>query len=176
MSTTTWAIDPTHSELQFKVKHLVITTVTGSFKDISGTVVAGENFDDAKITFEAKVASISTNNEQRDAHLTSADFFEAEKFPTITFTSTKFTKKDDDEFELVGDLTIKGETKSVTLEVEHGGVATDPWGNVKAGFDLKGKINRKEFGLGWNALTEAGGMLVSEDVKLVASIQLVKQA
>lgn len=106
----------------------------------------------------------------------SADFFEVEKYPTLSFTSTKFVKTDDEEFELVGDLTIKDVTKSVKLSVEYGGTATDPWGNVKAGFELSTKINRKDFGLTWNAPTEAGGVLVSEDVKLIANIQLVKQA
>ncbi len=176
MSTTIWAIDPSHSEVQFKVKHLVITTVTGHFKEFSGTVEAGDDFEDAKISFEAKVDSISTNSEQRDGHLKSADFFEVEKYPTLSFTSTKFTKKDDDEFELVGDLTIKGVTNPVKLSVEYGGTATDPWGNVKAGFELTAKINRKDFGLTWNAPTEAGGVLVSEEVKLIANIQLLKQA
>ncbi|MDR6562108.1 MULTISPECIES: YceI family protein [unclassified Arcicella] len=176
MSTTIWAIDPSHSEVQFKVKHLVITTVTGHFKEFSGTVEAGDDFEDAKISFEAKVDSISTNSEQRDGHLKSADFFEVEKYPTLSFTSTKFTKKDDDEFELVGDLTIKGVTNPVKLAVEYGGTATDPWGNVKAGFELTAKINRKDFGLTWNAPTEAGGVLVSEEVKLIANIQLLKQA
>ncbi|MEA5260517.1 YceI family protein [Arcicella aquatica] len=176
MSTTIWAIDPSHSEVQFKVKHLVITTVTGHFKEFSGTVEAGDDFEDAKISFEAKVDSISTNSEQRDGHLKSADFFEVEKYPTLSFTSTKFTKKDDGEFELVGDLTIKGVTNPVKLSVEYGGTATDPWGNVKAGFELTAKINRKDFGLTWNAPTEAGGVLVSEEVKLIANIQLLKQA
>ena len=176
MSTTIWAIDPSHSEVQFKVKHLVITTVTGHFKEFSGTVEAGDDFEDAKISFEAKVDSISTNSEQRDGHLKSADFFEVEKYPTLSFASTKFTKKDDDEFELVGDLTIKGVTQPVKLAVEYGGTATDPWGNVKAGFELTAKINRKDFGLTWNAPTEAGGVLVSEEVKLIANIQLLKQA
>ncbi|MBB6002766.1 YceI family protein [Arcicella rosea] len=176
MSTTIWAIDPSHSEVQFKVKHLVITTVTGNFKEFSGTVEAGDDFENAKIAFEAKIDSINTNSEQRDGHLKSADFFEAEKYPILSFTSTKFVKTDDEEFELVGDLTIKDVTKSVKLSVEYGGTATDPWGNVKAGFELTAKINRKDFGLTWNAPTEAGGVLVSEEVKLIANIQLVKQA
>ncbi|WP_026996659.1 YceI family protein [Flectobacillus major] len=175
MSTTTWAIDPAHSEVQFKVKHLVITTVTGHFQEFSGTVEAGEGFADAKITFEANVASINTNSEQRDGHLKSGDFFDAEAFPTLSFTSTSFTK-DGSDFKLTGDLTIKGVTLPVTFDVDYEGTATDPWGNVKAGFEVKGKINRKDFGLSWNAITEAGSALVSEEVKLVGNIQLVKQA
>ena len=176
MATSTWAIDASHSEIQFKVKHLVITTVTGSFKEFNGSVEAEESFENATISFEANVGSIDTNSEQRDGHLKSTDFFDAEQFPTLSFTSTEFKKKSDDEFSLTGDLTIKGTTLPVTLAVEYGGTATDPWGNVKAGFELTGKINRKDFGLSWNAITEAGSALVSEEVKLIANIQLVKQA
>ena len=172
---TTWAIDPAHSEIQFKVKHLVITTVTGNFKEFSGWVHSGENFEDAQIHFEAHVDSINTNSEQRDAHLKGQDFFETEKFPTLSFTSTRFDKKDDTEFEMEGDLTIKGVTRKVKFSVEYAGTAKDPWGNTKAGFELKGKINRKDFGLNWNAITEAGGALVSEEVKLIANIQLVRK-
>jgi polyisoprenoid-binding protein YceI len=174
MATTNWIIDASHSEIQFKVKHLVITTVTGSFQEFSGTVESGETFEHAKISFEANTASVNTNSEQRDGHLKSGDFFDSEKFPKLTFKATKFTKKGDD-FELVGDLTIKDVTKSVTLAVEYGGTAKDPWGNTKAGFEVTGKINRKDFGLTWNAPTEAGGVLVSDEVKLIANVQLLKQ-
>ena len=172
---TTWAIDAAHSEIQFKVKHLVITTVTGSFTEFKGSVTTGDNFEDAKIHFEANTDSVTTNNEQRDAHLKGADFFEADKFPTLSFNSTRFKRVDDEEYALEGDLTIKGVTKPVKFHVEYAGSAKDPWGHVKAGFELKGTINRKEFGLTWNALTEAGGALVSEEVKLIANLQLVKQ-
>ncbi|MDI9866309.1 YceI family protein [Flectobacillus sp. DC10W] len=175
MATNTWAIDPSHSEIQFKVKHLVITTVTGHFEEFSGAVEAEEGFENASISFEANTASINTKSEQRDGHLKSADFFDVEQFPTLSFKSTSFVK-DGSDFELNGDLTIKGVTLPVTLEVDFEGIATDPWGNVKAGFEVKGKINRKDFGLTWNAITEAGSALVSEEVKLVANIQLVKQA
>ena len=175
MATTKWALDPTHSEIQFKVKHLMITTVTGSFKSFTAAAeTESEDFSNATISFSADIASVDTGNEQRDGHLQGADFFDAEKFPKLSFTSTSFTK-DGDEYALTGDLTIKDVTKSVTLGVEFGGVAKDPWGNTKAGFTLSGKINRKDFGLNWNALTEAGGALVSEEVKLHANIQLVKQ-
>lgn len=174
MATTNWVIDASHSEIQFKVKHLVITTVTGSFNEFSGAVESGDTFENAKISFEANTASISTNSEQRDGHLKSADFFDAEQFPKILFTATKFASKGG-EFELVGDLTIKGVTKSVTLAVEHGGIAKDPWGNTKAGFEITGKINRKDFGLTWNAPTETGGLVVSEEVKIIANVQLLKQ-
>lgn len=176
MAKTNWVIDPAHSEVHFKVKHLVITTVTGSFGEFSGKVEAeDDNFSNATIEFEANINSIHTNNEQRDAHLKSADFFEAEKFPKLTFKSTRFAKKSDDEFELEGNLTIKDITKLVKLEVEYSGIAKDPWGNTKAGFELKGRINRKDFGLTWNALTEAGGAVVSDEVKLAINVQLVKQ-
>jgi len=176
MATTTWTIDPAHSEVQFKVKHLVITTITGSFKEFNGTVVTDDDFENASIRFEASVHSISTNNEQRDTHLRSADFFEVEKYPKFFFESSSFMKKGEDNYELKGNLTIKGITKPVTLTVEYGGIMTDPWGNVKAGFELKGHINRKDFGLTWNATTEAGSILVGEDVKLQANIQLLKTA
>jgi len=176
MENSIWAIDPSHSEIQFKVKHLVITTVTGNFKEFKGSVEASDDFDGASINFEASVGSISTNSEQRDEHLKSADFFDAEQFPTLSFQSTAFTKKDDETYNLVGNLTLKGVTLPINLAVEYNGIATDPWGNVKAGFELIGKLNRKDYGLSWNTITEAGGALVSEEVKLIANIQLVKQA
>ncbi len=175
MAPATWAIDSAHSEIQFKVKHLVITTVTGSFKEFTGSVHAGDGFEDADIHFEANTESVTTNSEQRDAHLKGSDFFESDKFPKLSFTSTRFERKDDDEFVLEGNLTIKGVTRPIKLDVNYAGTAKDPWGHVKAGFELTGKLNRKEFGLTWNAITEAGGALVSEDVKLIANIQLVKQ-
>jgi polyisoprenoid-binding protein YceI len=177
MSKTTWALDPTHSELQFKVKHLMITTVTGSFKTFTATVeTEGDDFGSAKIDFSAEVASIDSGNEQRDGHLKSADFFEVEKYPALTFSSTKLEKKDEENYILHGDLTIKGISKPVSITTEFGGIAKDPWGNIKAGFTLNGKINRKDWELNWNAPIEAGGVLVSEEVKIIAEIQVVKQA
>ena len=174
MATTNWVIDASHSEIQFKVKHLVITTVTGNFNEFSGTVESGDTFENAEILIEINTASINTNNEQRDEHLKKGDFFDVEKFPKLSFKATKFSKKGDD-FELVGNLTIKDVTNSITLAVEYGGIAKDPWGNTKAGFEVTGKINRKDFGLTWNAPTEAGGVLVSDEVKLIANVQLLKQ-
>jgi len=174
---TKWSIDPMHSEVQFKVKHLVISTVTGSFQNFEGTVETdGDDFSDAKISFSLDVASINTNQEQRDGHLKGADFFDAERFPRIQFESTSVTKEGDDEYAVTGNLTVKGITKPVTLKVEHGGIATDFYGNTKAGFEVDGKINRKEFGLTWDGVTEAGSIVVGEDVKLHANIQLAKQA
>jgi polyisoprenoid-binding protein YceI len=173
----TYKIDPMHSEITFKVKHLMITNVTGSFQEFDATLDANEDdFSDAKISFEANVNSISTNNEQRDAHLKSADFFAADEFPKLQFSSTSFQKKSADNYSLIGDLTIKGITKSVALTVEYGGNMTDFYGQNKAGFDISGKINRSDFGLTWSAVTEAGGIVVSEEVKLHVAVQMVKQA
>ncbi|MDX2283265.1 MAG: YceI family protein [Bacteroidia bacterium] len=176
-TTTLWAIDPTHSSIQFKVKHLVISTVTGEFTDYSATVQApAEGFEGAKVSFEAQVASISTGVGQRDDHLRSADFFDAQTYPTLRFESTRFAAKGADAFELEGHLTIRDTTLPVVLAVEFGGVVVDPYGQTKAGFELTGKISRKAFGLTWNATTEAGGVVVGDEIKLVASVQLVKQA
>lgn len=176
MANLKWSLDPTHSEIHFKVKHLMITNVTGSFTDFTATAESDdESFSNATIHFAAKINSISTSNDQRDDHLKSADFFDAENFPELKFASTSFTKNGDD-FELVGDLTIKNTSKNIKLNVEFGGVAKDPWGNTKAGFTINTKINRSDFGLTWNAAMETGGVLVSEEVKISGEIQLVKSA
>ena len=178
MSTkTSWVIDPTHSEIQFKVKHLVISTVTGSFKTFEGTVETdGDDLTTANIQFSADVASIDTNQAQRDEHLRSGDFFDAENYPKLTFTSTGLEKTGEDTYKLAGDLTIKGTTKAVVLEAEYGGAMTDFYGQSKAGFEINGKISRKEFGLTWSATTEAGGVVVGDEIKLAINIQLIKQA
>lgn len=177
MNHTKWVLDPTHSEIQFKVKHLMITTVTGYFREFSATAGSdGGDFSNASIEFEAKTASIDTNNADRDNHLRSGDFFDAEKFPTLKFKSTAMQKSDDANYKLSGEMTIKDVTKPVTLDVEFGGIAKDPWGNEKAGFSLSGKINRKDWGLNWNAALETGGMLVSDEVRLFCEIQLAKQS
>jgi polyisoprenoid-binding protein YceI len=176
MATTTWVLDPMHSEVQFKVKHLVISTVTGFFKTFEGSLTTeNDDFQGADINFSLDVNSLDTNQEQRDGHVKSADFFDAEKYPTITFKSTSFTK-DGDEYKLTGDLTIKDVTKSVTLDVEHGGTAADFYGNTKAGFEIAGKINRKDFGLTWDGITEAGSIVLGEDIKLSINVQFAKQA
>jgi polyisoprenoid-binding protein YceI len=176
MKTTTWSIDPMHSEVQFKVKHLVITTVTGRFNEFSGLIRADEHFENADINFEISTASISTSNEQRDTHLKSADFFDVETYPKLSFRGDSLRRTFDDEYELTGDITIKGITLPISLSVEYAGTVTDPWGNIKAGFEVRGILNRKTFGLNWNATTETGGLVVSEDVKLAINLQLVKQA
>lgn len=176
MATTQWALDPTHSELQFKVKHLMITTVTGSIKSFSVELTSeDEDFTNATINFSGEISSLDTGNTDRDNHLKSADFFDAETHPTMNFVSTA-VEKDGDDYIVKGDLTIKGETKPVKLTAEFGGIATDPWGNTKAGFTLSGKINRTDFGLTWNAALETGGVMVSEEVKILGELQFVKQA
>ncbi|CAN5670514.1 YceI family protein [soil metagenome] len=173
----TYKLDPMHSEVTFKVKHLMITNVSGNFAKFDASLTAEkDDFTDAKITFEADIDSISTNNEQRDGHLKSDDFFSAEKFPKLTFESTSLTKKSDEDYTLPGNLTIRGVTKTVMLDVEYGGTAVDPWGQTKAGFEVNGKINRKDFGLSWGAVTETGGVLLADEVKLHMQIQFTKQA
>ena len=177
MSTTKWVLDPSHSEIVFKVKHLMVTNISGSFKSFTVSAeTAGEDFTDGTATFSAETASVNTNSEQRDEHLKSADFFDVANFPTIDFKCSKLEKVSGDDYSLSGDLTMKGVTHPVKLAVEFGGVAKDPWGNTKAGFSITGKLNRKDFGLSWNAALETGGVLVSEEVKIHAEIQLVKQA
>ena len=176
ITTTKWALDPAHSELGFKVKHLMISTVTGLFTDFTvQTETTADDFSDAVINAEVSVASINTKNSMRDDHLRTADFFEAEVYPKIVFTSTKMEKLDDGSFSLVGDLTIRNVSKPITLSVEYNGIAKDPWGNIKAGFAFEGKISRNDFGINYNAALEAGGVLLSDDIKLFGEIQLVKQ-
>ncbi len=176
MSKITWALDPTHSEVGFKVKHLMITNVSGSFSKFNAEVSSDdETFAKAAIVFSADIDSISTNNEQRDGHLKSPDFFDAANHPQLIIKADGLTGEGENR-KMNGTLTMRGVTHPVAFNVDFGGVAKDPWGNTKAGFTLTGTINRKDFGLNWNAPTEAGGLLVSEDVRLHAEIQLVKQA
>tara|TARA_R110002050_G_scaffold294238_1_gene451751 strand:+ start:496 stop:1041 length:546 start_codon:yes stop_codon:yes gene_type:complete len=173
---TIWEIDPTHSEIYFKVKHMMVSTVTGAFNEFEGTVTSkSDDFEGADILFSANVNSIDTKNKQRDEHLKSDDFFNAAQFPKLTFQSKSFTKNANGDYALVGDLTIRDNTREVTLDVEYNGTAVDPYGQTKAGFEIAGKINRKEYGLKWGAITEAGGVVVSDEVRLVLNIQLVKQ-
>lgn len=174
---TKWGIDPTHSKVSFKVKHLMISNVLGNFKQFEGLVTTdGDDFSTAEINFSLNADSIDTEIADRDAHLKSADFFDAENYPKIAFSGNGMKDLGDEMYELIGDLTIKGVTKQVTLTVEYGGIMTDPWGNVKAGFSINGKINRKDFGLNWNAALEAGGVLVGEEVKISGDIELAKVA
>ena len=169
-----WTIDPTHSEVGFKVKHMMFTNVKGLFNDYSADIDFNDDLKEANLQFEAKINSIFTNNTDRDNHLKSADFFDAEQYPTLNFKSTKI-EGNGSEYEITGDLTIKGITKPIKLNAEFSGLMTDPWGNTKVGLNLDGKINRKDFGLTYNAALETGGVLVGEDVKLNAEIQLVEQ-
>lgn len=174
--TAKWSIDPLHSEVLFKIKHLVISTVTGSFTKFEGSVnTTGEDFENAQISLSIDVSSIHTGQEQRDAHLKNSDFFEIEKFPTIDFQSSSFIKTGEGMYILTGDLTMKGVTKEITLDVEYGGTEKDNWGNTKAGFEVSGVINRKEFGLTFNALTESGGLALGENIKIAANIQIARQ-
>lgn len=177
MSETKWVVDNLHSEVHFKVKHLVISTVTGAFKTFSGHATTAEDgFENAQIQFEIDVNSVDTNQEARDEHLRNSDFFEVSAYPKITFVSTSFKKSGEDVYQLVGDLTMKGVTKAITLEAEYGGSEKDQYGNTKVGFEVTGTINRKEFGLTYNALTETGGLALGENIKVVANIQVGKEA
>ena len=172
----TWKIDPAHSEIHFKIRHLVISTITGSFKEFEGLVESEkDDFSDAKIQFSAEAASVETNNEQRDGHLRSDDFFNAEKYPKISFVSTGVEIKSGEEYILKGNLTLRDVTKPIELKVEYGGTTQDPYGQTKAGFEISGKVNRQEYGLKWSGVTEAGGIIVGDDVKLAMSVQIVKQ-
>jgi polyisoprenoid-binding protein YceI len=177
MSTTKWTLDPAHSEITFKVKHLMISTVSGRFNSFDVTATTeGDNFSKVNaVDASIDVSSIDTNNEQRDGHLKSDDFFSVANHNHINFKSTKL-ELNGEEGKLTGDLTIKGITKPVVLNVEAGGVVVDPYGQTKAGFTVTGKISRKEFGLTWSAVTEAGSVVVGDDIRFNAEIQLVKQA
>lgn len=174
MNTTKWVLDPSHSELYFKVKHLMITNVKGAFNSFNAAI-DGDDFEKAPISLTIDVNSISTNNADRDAHLKGGDFFETDKYPSITFKSAGLKKEDEDNYKLTGELTIKDVTRPVVLDVVYGGANKDPWGNDKVGFEVKGKFKRSDFGLNWNAALETGGVLVSDEVKLEAEVQFVKQ-
>ncbi|MEO9531851.1 MAG: YceI family protein [Crocinitomicaceae bacterium] len=171
LTKTKWAIDPTHSEVGFKVKHMMISTVKGNFNSFDATVHAeNEDFSDAQVEVVIDTNSINTNNADRDGHLQSADFFASEEFPKMTFKSTSF-----DGNKMKGELSIKDVTKEVELNVDFNGAAVDPYGQHKAGFEISGEINRKDFGLSWSAVTEAGNIVVSDKVKLVIDAQFTKQ-
>jgi polyisoprenoid-binding protein YceI len=175
MAKVKWALDPTHAEINFKVKHLMISNVSGKITKFDASVeTEGEDFTTAKVNFTAEVSSITTGNEQRDQHLQSSDFFDAAKFPQIKFTITKLLSEGGEEYEVIGDLTVRDITKPIKFDVEFGGVIKDPWGNTRAGVTIEGRINRKEFGLVWHAVTEAGGLVVGDDVKLHAELEFVK--
>src|SRR5215831_3010943 len=173
----TWTIDKNHSEVSFKVRHLVISSVSGKFKTFEGTVTSEkDDFTDASVQFSAEVDSIDTGNGQRDGHLKSADFFDAANYPKITFTSTQVIKKGQKEYSLKGNLTMRNATKPVELNVEFGGIQKDFQNNTVAGFEINGKINRHDFNLSWNGITEAGSVVVSEDVKIHINVELMKKS
>ena len=172
---TKWVLDISHSELNFKVKHLMISNVKGAFRKFEAEA-DGEDFTSSPVKVTIEASSVFTNDDTRDGHLKSADFFDVENHREITFTSTSFRKTDSENYKLAGLLTIKGVSNAVTLDVEFGGTNKDPWGNEKAAFSLNGKINRKDWGLNWNAALETGGVLVSDEVRISGDIQLVKKS
>ena len=171
-----WKIDPAHSEVKFKVKHLVVSTVTGQFKKFDAEVeTERDDFENAKITFEADVNSIDTREPQRDGHLKSEDFFDAVNHPKLLFVSKSFKKKSGSHYELTGDITIRETTKEIKLDVVYNGTVEGMDGKAVGGFEISGKLNRLDFGLKWNALTEAGGVVVSNEIKLEISLELHKE-
>ncbi|MEO6613264.1 MAG: YceI family protein [Chitinophagaceae bacterium] len=177
LTKTKWNIDKTHSEIGFKVKHLMITNVRGTFGEFDASIyTTEEDFVSAEIDVWIDPSSVNTGSEQRDKHLRGADFFDVEQFKEIHFTGNTFTKTGEDEYELYGELTIKGIKKQIKLMVESGAVVKDPWGGYRTGFTITGKINRKDWGLNWNTALEAGGLMVSDEVKINCEVQLTKDA
>jgi len=175
MSTTKWAMDATHSEVQFKVRHMMVSNVTGHFKNFDATVeTEGNDIATAKVHFHADIDSIFTNNEQRDGHLKANDFFDAANHPQLTFESSKMEKVSDENYTLTGTLTMRGISKEITLKVEFGGIVQDPWSNTRAGFSVNGKINRKDFGVSFSMVSETGGLMLGEDVHLHANAEFVQ--
>jgi polyisoprenoid-binding protein YceI len=173
-SKTKWVLDPSHSELLFKVKHLMIANIKGEFRKFEATL-EGDDLSRARINVKIDASSVFTNEEKRDNHLKSADFFDVENHREILFKSREVRKTDDSKFQLIGDLSIRGISKEVVLDAEFGGVNKDPWGNEKAAYSLNGKINRKDWGLNWNAALETGGVLVSDEVRILGEVQFIKQ-
>jgi polyisoprenoid-binding protein YceI len=174
--TTTWNADNMHSEIGFKVKHMMITNVSGNFERYTANAETnGDDFTNGKFNFSAEIDSIITGVSDRDGHLKSDDFFNAQSFPLLSFNSTGVTKTSDDQYTITGDLTIRDVTKNVQFQAELGGIAVDPYGQTKAGFSITGKIKRSDFGLTWGAVTEAGNIVLGDEVKLSAEIQFIKK-
>lgn len=173
---TKWSLDPTHSEIMFKVKHMMISTVTGQFKKFDASVeTQGEDFTTAKVQFTADIDSVDTNNAQRDGHLKNGDFFDAENHPQLSFVSSKLEKIDEESYKMYGTLTMRGVSKEVALDVEFGGIVpADPWGLTRAGFTVNGKINRKDYGVSFGVVSETGAIMLGEEVKIQAQVQFVK--
>jgi polyisoprenoid-binding protein YceI len=176
MATTKWVLDPSHSEVEFKVKHMMISTISGKFTKFDADLqTEDEDFMTAKVSFTVDTDSITTNNEQRDGHLKASDFLDTANFPKIKFVAAKYENVDNDgSYEVYGDLTIRGVTKQVKLDAEFGGVIKDPWGNTRAGVTVSGKINRKEFGVQFHAVTETGGIVVSDEVRIHVALEFIK--
>ena len=176
MATTKWVLDPSHSEVEFKVKHMMISTISGKFTKFDADLqTEDEDFMTAKVSFTVDTDSITTNNEQRDGHLKASDFLDTANFPKIKFVAAKYENVDNDgSYEVYGDLTIRGVTKQVKLDAEFGGVIKDPWGNTRAGITVSGKINRKEFGVQFHAVTETGGIVVSDEVRIHVALEFIK--
>ena len=176
MATSVWVLDPTHSEIGFKIKHLMITNVSGKFNSVEATIEnEDDTFETSNIHFTAEANSINTNNEDRDSHLKGADFFDVVEYPSLSFVATGIRQLVEGGYKITGNLTIKGHTKSIILDAEYSSPVLDPWMNLKTGLSITGKINRKDFGIGWNTNLETGGMLVGEEVTLVAEMQFMKQ-
>ncbi|MEH7387004.1 YceI family protein [Bacillus sp. JJ1521] len=175
MANTKWAVDASHSSIDFSVKHMMIAKVKGSFENFDATIEADPaDLTTANIEFKVDLTSINTKNEDRDNHLRSADFFDVENHPSMTFKSTSIVKTDDGEYDLTGDLTIRGTTKPETFKIVFEGAGKDPWGNEKAGFSATGSLNRSDYGLVWNAALETGGVLVGDQVKISIEIEAGK--
>src|SRR5215831_7147140 len=177
MKTTKWVLDPSHSELGFKIKHLMISHVSGTFKDFTAEAEMDEDdFETAQIHLRVDMTSINTNNSQRDEHLRNSDFFDVKTYPQMLFESERVKRVDEDNYRIFGNLTMKGITKPVELNVEYSGVTKDPWGGERAGFTVTAKIKRSEWGVNFNALLETGGVALSDEVKIQSELQLIKQA
>ncbi|MBT2717603.1 YceI family protein [Bacillus sp. ISL-57] len=177
MTKTKWIVDPTHSAIEFSVKHMMIAKVKGSFNKFEASILANpSDLTTAEIDFTVDVASIDTRNADRDNHLRSADFFDVEKNPTLTFKSTKIVKTDEDEYDVTGNVTLNGVTQEETFSITFEGQGKDPWGNEKAGFSGKGKVKRSDYGLTYNAALETGGVLIGDQITLTIEIEAAKEA
>jgi len=175
METTKWKLEPSHSELEFQIRHMMISNVVGHFRKFDATAeVDGDDFTTSNIDFTADIDSIDTNNAQRDGHLKSADFFDMERFPQIQLAGARLEKTGAEKYRLYGNLTMHGVTKPVTLDVTYGGTVKDPWGNMRSGFMAEGRLNRKDYGLNWNQLTETGGLVASDEVLVRANLEFIK--
>ena len=175
MSKQKWTVDPAHSEIRFKVKHMMITNVSGCFNTFEVNMQCNEGFDNLEVQFHAETASVNTLNPQRDQHIRSADFFNSEAFPVMKFDSTSFTKMSEQTYLLKGDLTIKGVTQPIELQANYLGTAVDMYGNKKAGFEISGSLNRTHYALSWHATTDDGVIVLDDVVKLMIQVQMVLQ-